>query len=214
MNAAKTKMGLLGTMVLSLIALPAYAAPPSGRHGDPRGRQGQMGSRGRDTRNDTRYGRTGRRDPRPGRDDSRRDVNFQVRIGSGPVYVSRPKPARYETRTETVLVEPAHYEVRAERVIVREGRWEERLIPGRTELLRDSYGRLHEVQVVPDRVERVWCPPVYETRTVKVLVPARYETRTVRVPVTERWDDRHGKLRPAEAAIGLGLQILAQVLNR
>jgi len=198
MNATKTKLGLLGAMVFSMIALPAYAAPPAGRNNNPRGRQGQIDSRGYNQRHD-----------------SREDVNVQIHTGSGPILPRRPQPVRYETRTETVLVEPAHYEIRTESVLVQEGHWEDRVIPGRRELLRDSRGNLHEVQVTPDRVERTWCPPVYETRTVKVLVPARYETRTVRVPVTDRWDDRYdNRASVAQGAIGIGLQILGQVLNR
>ena len=203
MKAKKTKLGVLGAVVFSMIALPAYAAPPIRR-------QGPIANRPRDRR-----GRDDRRDFPPGRNGSRKDVNVQVRIGSGPILPRYPEPVRYEIRTETVLVEPAHYEIRTERVLVAEGHWEERVIPGRRELLRDSRGNLHAVQVTPDRVERTWCPPVYETRTVKVLVPARYETRTVRVPVTGRWDDRHGNRSSlAGGAIGVGLQILGQVLNR
>jgi len=215
MNATKTTLGLLGAMMFSMVALPAYAAPPSGRKDEPRGRQSQIDHRGRDQRSDARYDRDDRRDIRPGRDDSRKGVNVQIRIGSGPIVVRRPEPVRYETRTETVLVEPAHCETRTETVLATEGHWEERVIPGRRELLRDSRGSLHEVQVTPDRVERVWCPPVYETRTVTVLVPARYEFRTVLVPVTDRWDDRYeNHASVAEGAIGIGLQILGQVLNR
>jgi hypothetical protein len=186
-----------------MIALPAYAAQPVGRNDDPRGAQGQLGNRGQDQRNDFR----------PGRNDSGRDANFQIRIGPGPVIARRPEPVRYETRTETVLVEPAHYEVRTETVLVREGHWEESLIPGRWEYLRDSYGNLHRVQITPDRVERTWCPPAYETRTVKVLVPARYETRTVLVPVYGRVDGRlDNRTETVVNAIGVGLQILD--LNR
>ena len=215
MNATKTKLGLLGAMVFSMIALPTYGAPPAGRPNALRGRQGSIDTRGRVQRVDSRRDRDDRRDIRPGRNDSRKDVNVQIRIGSGPIFAPRPEPVRYGTRTETVLVEPAHYEVRTERVLVQEGHWKNRLIPGERELLRDSHGNLHEVQVTPDRVERVWCPPVYETRTVKVLVPARYGTRTVRVPVPDRRGDRHGdRPSPAGAAIGFGLQILARVLNR
>ena len=186
MNAKKITLGLLGTLVLAMTALPAYAAPRGGRKADPRGRGGSIATRR----------------PAP-RQDARRDTNVRVRIN--------PAPVRYEIRTETVLVAPAHYELRTEQVLVRAGGWEERVIPGRREILRDSYGRLHEVQVTPDRVERVWCPPLYETRTVRVLVPARYETRTVRVPVTDRYGTRTS---PARAAIGIGLRILGQVLNR
>ena len=198
MNATKAKLGLLGAMVFSMIALPTYGAPPARRNNDPRGRQGLIANRRRDQRHD-----------------SRKDVNVRIRIGSGPVLARRPEPVRYETRTETVLVEPAHYEIRTEHVLVMEGHWEERVIPGRREFLRDSRGNLHEVQVTPDRVERTWCPPVYETRTVKVLVPARYETRTVRVPVAYHWDDRYvDRTSAAEGAIGIGLRILGQVLNQ
>ena len=219
MNATKTKLGLLGAMVFSMIALPAYGAPPARRNDGPRGRQVSIDNRGRVQRVDPRHDRDDRRDFRPGRNESRKDVNVRIRIGSGPVLARYPEPVRYETRTETVLVEPAHYEIRTEDVLVMEGHWEERVIPGRRELLRDSRGNLHEVQVTPDRVERTWCPPVYGTRTVKVLVPARYETRTVRVPVTDRWDDRYGDRRDhrssaAGAAIGIGLRILGEVLNR
>ena len=215
MNATKTKLGLLGAMVFSMMALPAYAAAPARRNDGPRGRRVSIGNRGRVQRHDSRHDRGDRRDFRPGRDRSRKDVNVRIRIGSGPVVARYPQPVRYETRTETVLVEPAHYEIRTEDVLVMEGRWEERVIPGRRELLRDSRGNLHEVQVTPDRVERTWRPPVYETRTVKVLVPARYETRTVRVPVIDRWDDRRDdRTSAAGAAIGIGLRILGQVLNR
>jgi len=213
MNATKTKLGLLGAMVFSMIALPTYGAPPAGRNHDPRGRQGSIDSRGRGRRVDSRH--VDRRDIGPGRRDSRKDVNVRIRIGPGPVLARRPAPVRYEIRTETVLVEPAHYEIRTERVLVMEGHWEERVIPGRREFLRDSRGNLHEVQATPDRVERTWCPPVYETRIVKVLVPARYETRTVRVPVTDRWDGRYDtRTSVAGSAIGAGLQILGQILNR
>lgn len=215
MNATRTRLGMLGAMVFSMIALPAYAAPPTGQKDDPRGRQSQIDPRGRDQRGDARYYRDDRRDIGPGRTDSHKEVNVQVRIGSGPIVAPRRQSAHYEARTETVLVEPAHYETRTENVLVQEGRWEERVIPGKREVLRDSRGNLHEVQVTPDRVEQVWCPPVYETRTVTVLVPARYETRTVRVPVTDRWNDRYeGRDNIAESAIGIGLQILGQVLNR
>ena len=218
MNATKTKLGLLAATVLSMVALPAYAAPAN-RKEAPRGRQLQIQKRDRDQKTDFRKDRD-RRDIKYDRDDT--DVRVQVRIG-GPVIVHRPEPVQYETRMETVLVEPAHYEVRTEEVLVQEGRWEERLIPGRREMLRDSRGNYHEVQVTADRIERVWCPPVYETRTVKVLVPARYETRTVRVPVSDRYDercddrcdDRHdGRTSTARQAIGIGLQILGQVLDR
>ena len=198
MNATKTKLGLLAATVFSMIALPAYAAAPARRSDGPRGRQVSMDNR-----------------RRVQRVDSRKDVNVRVRIGSGPVVARHRQPVRYETRTETVLVEPAHYEIRREAVLVMEGHWEERVIPGRRELLRDSRGNLHEVQVTADRVERTWRPPVYETRTVKVLVPARYETRTVRAAVIDRYGDRrHDRSSVAGAAIGVGLRILGQVLNR
>ena len=202
MNATKTKLGLLGAMMFSMIALPAYAARPTRRNKGPRGRQSRIGNRGRDRRND-----------------SRKDVNLQIRVGSRLILARRPLPVRYETRTETVLVEPAHYEIRTENVLVEQGHWEKRVIPGRREFLRDSRGNLHQVQVTPDRVKRTWCPPVYQTRKVKVLVPARYETRTVRVPVTDRWNERYNNRRDdrtsaAGGAIGIGLRILKQVLNR
>jgi len=211
MNATRTRLGLLGAVVLGMISLTAHAAPPARRNDDRRGRQGHIGRRDRSPSKDARHGRDDRRNVRPGRNEPRKNVNVRVRIGSGPILPRHPAPVRYETRTETVLVEPAHYELRTETVLVAEGHWEERVIPGRRELLRDSRGNLHEVQVTPDRVQRVWCPPVYETRTVKVLVPARYETRTVRVPVTDPYD---GRTRAAGAAIGIGLRILGQVLNR
>ena len=141
---------------------------------------------------------------------SRKDVNVQVHIGTGPIVGRSPEPVRYETRTESVLVEPAHYETRTETALVTDGHWEDRVIPGQREVLRDSRGNLHEVQVTPDRVERVWCPPVYGTRTVQVLVPARYETRIVRVPVNDRCD----RISTTQGAIGIGLQILGQILAR
>jgi hypothetical protein len=186
MNATKTKLGLLGALVFSLVALPAYAAPPAGRYNDLRG---------------AAHGR--------------KDVDVHVHIGTGRIRSHYPRPIRYETRTETVLVEPAHYETRTKTVLVKEGHWEDRVIPGRREVLRDSYGNLHEVQVTPDRVERVWCPPVYETRTVRVLVPARYETRVVRVPVYDRGCGRNdNRSKPAKRAVGIGLQILGRILAR
>lgn len=194
MNATTTKLGLLGAIVLAMIALPAYAAPSRGRADNHRG---QLANQGRDLRADSRS--------------VRNDSNVRIRIEPS----RRPEPIRYETRyeirTETVLVEPAHYETRTQQVLVAEGRWQERVVPGQREWLRDSRGQLHEVQLTPDRVERIWCPPVYETRTVRVLVPARYETRTVRVPVTVRRDSR---TNTTKAAVGLGLRILGQVLRR
>lgn len=192
MNATKAKLGLLGAIVFSMIALPAYAAPPLGHADD---HLGPVANRGRDQRADFRY--------------DRNDVNFRIRIEPG--HDHRPEPILYETRTETVLVEPAHYEIRTQEVLVMEGRWEEPVIPGRRELLRDSRGNLHEVQITPGRMERIWCPPVYETRTVKVLVPVRYVTRTVRVPVMDRSNDRTST---TDAAIGIGLRIIEQVLHR
>ena len=206
MNATRTTSGLIATLMFSLIALPALAAPPAGRANDPRS---QIDHRGRTPARDVRH--SDRRDIGPVRADPRKDVTVQVQIGSGPVIVRHPEPVRYEIRTETVLVEPARYEMRTETVLVQEGYWQERVIPGRRELLRDSRGNLHEVQVTPDRVERVWHPPVYETRTVKVLVPARYETRTVRVPVYDHYDAR---ISTTQAAIGVGLQVLGQILVR
>ena len=219
MNATKTKLGLLGAMVFSMIALPTYGAPPAGRNNALRGRPGPVDTRGRVQKDDSRYDRDDRRDIGQGRNDSRKDTKVQIRIGTGPVLARHPQPVRYETRTETILVEPAHYEIRTEDVLVSEGHWEEIVIPGRREFLRDSYGNLHEIQITPDRVERTWCSPAYETRTVRVLVPARYETRTVRVPVTDRWGDRYDDRRDDRSsavgsAIGVGLQILGQVLNR
>ncbi len=192
MNATKTKLGLLGAIVFSMIALPAYAAPPRGRADDHRG---PVANRGRDQRADSRYDRDA----------------VRVRLRIVPGHDRAPGPIRYETRTETVLVEPAHYEIRTQQVLVMEGRWQERVIPGKRELLRDSRGNLHKVQITPDRVERIWCPPVYETRTVKVLVPARYVSRTVRAAVTARRNDRTSTTK---AAIGIGLRILDQVLHR
>lgn len=203
MNATKTRLGLLGTLVFSLVTLPAYAAWPTDRHNDSRLYQGRIDNRGHDQKADFR---NDFRSAAPGR----RDVNVQVHIGRGPVWGRYPEPVRYETRTETVLVEPAHYETRTETVLVTDGHWEERMIPGQREVLRDSRGNLHEVQVTPDRMGRVWCPPVYGTRTVQVLVPARYETRIVRVPVNDRCDS----ISTTQGAIGLGLQILGQVLAR
>jgi len=184
MNATKTKLGLLGAIVFAMIALPAYAAPPRGRADD---RRGTAANRGRD----------------------RDAVNGCIRIEPG--HDRRPGPIRYETRTETVPVEPAHYEIRTHKVLVMAGRWQERAIPGKSEWLRDARGNLHQVRITPDRVERIWCPPLYETRTVKVLAPARYVTRTVRVPVMDRYNDRTSTTK---VAIGIGLRILDQVLHR
>ena len=192
MNATKTKLGLLGAIVFSMIALPASAAPPRGRSDD---HHGPIVNRGHVQKS---YSRS-----------DRGAVDFRLRVEAS--HHRRPEPIRYETRTETVLVEPAHYEVRTQQVLVTAGRWENRVIPGKREWLRDSRGQLHEVQITPDRVERIWCPPEYETRTMKVLVPARYVTRTVRVPVTYR---HHDRTSTAKAAVGIGLRILEQVLHR
>jgi len=194
MNTTTTKLGLIGTIALAMIALPTYAGPARGRadaHRKP------SANHRHDHRADYRGGRN--------------DANFRIRIEPSRHPAPIRYETRYETRTETVLVEPAHYETRTQQVLVAAGRWQERVVPGKREWLRDSRGQLHEVQITPDRVERIWCPPVYETRTVRVLVPARYETRTVRVPVTVRRDYRTSTTR---AAVGLGLRILGQVLNR
>ncbi len=208
MNATNIKLGLIGALVLSTVALPAYSAPSAGRHNDPRANQRRIGDHGRyqkaDFRHASRYAA-----PR------RKDVNVQVHIGNGPIAGRYPQQVRYGTRTETVLVERAHYETRTQTVLVTAGRWEDRVIPGRREYLRDSRGNLHEIQVTPDRVERIWCPPVYKTRTVQVLIPARYETRVVRVPVNDRrYDRRDSRTSITRGAIGVGLQVLGQILAR
>ena len=211
MNATKTKLGLIGALVFSMLALPAFAGPGTGRNADFRAGRDQVDKRGRIPTGASRHDRF----KVAGRSGVRKDLGIQLHIGSGPIVARHREPARYETRTETVLVERAHYETRTKTVLVREGRWEDRLIPGRREILRYSRGNLHEVQVTPARVGKVWCPPVYETRTVRVLVPARYETRTIRVPVNDRRDAGRGHDKPAaQRAVGIGLQILGQILSR
>jgi hypothetical protein len=210
MNAT-TKLGLLGAALLVMVALPVYGRGPAGRDDGRRGRDRVVDRGGRDHRSGERDWHRGRDERRGSRHHDRDDDNLQVRIriGSGTV-VHSPQPVRYRLVTQTVLVEPAHYETRIERVLVRQGYWQERVIPGRREYVRDSRGNLHEVQVTPDRVERVWIEPVYETRTVRVLVPARYETRTVRQPV----GGSCGSVSTTYQSIGSGLQILGRVLIR
>lgn len=212
MNATKTALGMVGTLVLCVAALPAWAGgPAAGR--DYRDGWGQSNIAGRwdvsrhDADRDARDRHDGDRD---GHD----RIDLRLNIG-GPICPPAPQAIRYETRTQTVLVEPAHYETRTEQVLVREGRWEDRIIPGKTEWLRDSRGNYHQVQVTPDRVERVWAPPVYQERTVQVFVPDRYETRVVQVPVVVGGcDDRGDGRRVAGAAIVAGLRVLDHVLSR
>ena len=87
----------------------------------------------------------------------------------------------YIVRTERVLVEPGHYELRREEVLVEAGHYELRRIPASRRVIRDRRGRIIRIIIEPARVEKVWVPDRFETRTVRVWVPARYEMRSVRV---------------------------------
>lgn len=193
MKTEGMKLGLMVAALLSVTALPTSPALAKDAKGDDRRPAAtERRDTGRDTgwsdRRDAGKDRDTGWDRRDGDRDNGRDRRdgdrydggrVAVRIGwDRPAYVAG---GYYTTRTQEVLVEAAHYETRTTQVCVEEGYWDTRYVPAVEEVYRDRHGDIRRVVVAPARIERVWVPAVYETRTVRVWVPAVYETRTVQV---------------------------------
>ena len=194
MNTQTTNLRLVVTALLALAAMPIASAlaadrgPGPGRDDRPlMARPGGplLGPRDVKGRNDGDRDWDRDRDRDHDRDRDRHDGRLDIRLGSIPhVAPQRMVAGHYESRIQRVLVEPGHYETRTEQVIIREGRWEQRHIPAVVGQRLDC-GRLVTVVITPGRIERVWVPPVYETRVTQVWCPPRYEDRVVRVWVND-----------------------------
>lgn len=133
-------------------------------------------------------------------------TRFSINLGGGSSQTTRRWiPATYETRIQRVLVEAGHHEWRTEQVCIEPGRYETRYVPAVEQVLYDTSGNAHRVITSPSRLEKVWVPPIYQTRRVQVWVPPRYETRQVHVMIPGRWVTETVRTSPR----GSGLNISA-----
>ena len=89
-------------------------------------------------------------------------------------------PARYENRTERVLVVPGHYE--------------DRTIAAVYQTRVDRFGHAVRVLVAPASCTKVWIGDQFEDRTVSVLVP-QYESPIVTT---------YGGYRPYRGGVSFG----------
>jgi Ni/Co efflux regulator RcnB len=103
-----------------------------------------------------------------GRKHDRDDDRVSVKIGIGHSSGGHGHSGYHAPSRRWV---EGHYVRREERVLVEPGHYEERRIPAVYETRYDHCGRPYRVMVCPERCERAWCPPRYETRCVKVWVP-------------------------------------------